>query len=513
MNSRKTSAVCSIVAGMTMAACVTIAPAESTNAVDQAEWDKTPMVSGIVAKVPALKYPFPKNWEPTRYWWKAPLSFDNPTKLKGELQALAARGLSPCVELCGDYPLLPENLAKSVAEAKAVAAVGFPVNLVMNGVMDLCRTPDGKVVRHADSPDSARQDGCPCIPLKDGWKARAAHLDILFQKLADAKAPVTAVWYDYESHPTPWNGQFEYCQKCPGCRKDIPVGVLDDRGRFVAWSLDLWKNAMAEAFAKPVRRAFPNAKTGFYEYIVSSSEHPVMMAAQLGCVIPPTEKNPPEIDFVMPVCYAWKDASRRFFNSDWPIEQREMDAVYLATMLRGIGNHHWNLRPDQTLMPFVSSFIPFLGAAREDVPRMSKPLYREFLRHAILRGARGFFCYNVAPPFGPMPDYYEELVDINVVYNEMFAPTHREFLEGGTVLNDLWPDPKDSNAVVWSGLAKGKQALLRVMTLGATAKEVDIVPFSGGKAVRLMAFPGGASYRVSRSGAVDRLDDMPLAGK
>ena len=230
------------------------------------------------------------------------------------------------------------------------------------------------------------------------------------------------------------------------------------------------------------------------------------MIGHLGFRYPPTKNNSPEIDVVMPVCYAWKDASRRCFNPDWPTGQREMDAVYMATMLRGISNIHWNIRTNQTIMPFVSSIVPFLGVAREGVSRMSKPLYREFLRHAILRGARGFYCYNVAPPFGTMPDYYEELADINIVYNEIFAPAYREFLEGGTVLNDIWPDPKDSNAIVWSGLGKGDQALLRVMTLGATAKEVDLVPFSGGKAVRLVAFPEGASYRVSRSGVVEQLD-------
>ena len=160
-------------------------------------------------------------------------------------------------------------------------------------------------------------------------------------------------------------------------------------------------------------------------------------------------------------------------------------------------------------MPFVGSLV---DESPKDAPRMSKPLYREFLRHAILRGARGFYCYNVAPPFGAMADYYAELADINVVYNEMFASPCREFLEGGTVLNDLWPDPKDANAVVWSGLAKGDQALLRVMTLGATGKEVDLVPFSGGKAVRLTATPDGSSYLVSRSGAVKRLAE-PQAEK
>lgn len=460
-------------------------------------WETKPAIAGIITTVPPLKHPL-GNFHPTLFWWQAPLSFNDPGKLKTELRALSARGLLPCIGLEAEPNVDPKTIAQRIAEARAVAAAGFPVHLQMIGVLDLYLL-NGQRVRHADAPGAGQKDAIgqefPCLVLQDGWQARAKYIGSLLQQFADARVPVAAVWYDYEGHPHPWNGIFEHSQQCPSCRKAFPPGVLDDRNAFAAWAFDWHAAALQTAFAQPVRDVFPKASVGFYNYTLSSDPYPVY--GTTGLRLPPSRQNPAEIDVVMPVCYANPaQFARRYYNADWPISAQEMEGLQFCCLLRAASNLHHNLRPNQRLMPFVSSYIASPESAR--LPRMSKPLYREFLRHAILRGARGFYCFNVAPPYGAMPDYYAELVDINLVYNELLE--HREFFEGGLVLNDDWPDPK-SATFAWSGIRKGNRALVRIVTLQTTSQPVEIVPFPG-VAVKLLAQPAGVTYLVDASGKV-----------
>jgi hypothetical protein len=500
-----TFAVLALVADLTL-------PAAETPSASQPPWEQHPALEGILRHVPPLVRPPPAGWQPTLFWWQVPLAFGDPVQLRAELDGLAARGLSPCIDFCADYedfrayPATAESLARDIARAKAVADAGFPVHLAMKGVLGLYTLPggaQGQTVRHADAPDPDRKDDVgnlvPCLILKQGWTARAEHLRRLCQRLAEAGVPVAGVWYDYEDHPHPWNGVWEMNRACPSCRKEYPAGVLDDRERFVAWTFDAHAEAIATAFARPVREVFPRALVGQYGYVVSSEAHPY--TDWCGLCYPPSAVKPVEIAAVMPVCYAQSSAARRYFNADWPIGSRPMDAVYFATMLRAVSQLHANIRADQRIIPFVSSWV---GAPQDtQVPRLSKALYREFLRHAVLRGARGFYCFNVAPPYGPMADFYAELADINAVCNELFA--QREFLEGGTPLNDAWPDPKDASATVWSGLRHGDRALVRVVTLAAAPCWVDVVAWPGA-ATRLLATPAGVTYLVEASGRVQTVE-------
>lgn len=468
------------------------------------EEKEKPSIEGIVANVPTLKYPFPKNWHSTLYWWSVALSYNDPERLKQELNELKSRGLLPVMALKAEYWIKPEEIDKTIAKCHAIAAAGFPVEIQMIGVLNAYLLPDRKLVRHPDAPEKDKKDAVggriPCLVMKDGWKARADHIRKLMKKFKTAEVPIAAVWYDYEGHPHPWNGIFEANGNCPACRKQCPPGVLDDRARFMAWVFDLRAQTLSEAFAKPVKEVFPDAKVGFYGYKVSSKEHPVV--SSIGVCLPPSKTNPKEIDVSMPVCYAQYQIAKRFFNSDWPISAEALDVIYFTCMLREMSNAQPNLRKDQELIPFVSSLQAYKKAL--DFPRVSSQIYEEFLRHAIMRGARGFYCFNAAPPYSSLPNYYFELAKINNVYNEMFAPSVRGFLEGGTPINHSWPDPKDQNAIVWSGLKKGDEALIRIVTFAPSAVTVGICPFRG-KAITLIAPPEGATYVVNASGEARRI--------
>lgn len=540
MNGRKKSAVRTVVAITGLAIMSTSAAGAETGLLVV---ETVPSVDGIIANVPALTHPLPAGWQPTLFWWQAPLSFDNPSKLKKELQALSARGMLPTIDLCPEYAAIPgyanvSNLvATSIAQARAVAKAGFPVHLSMKAALDLYRLPDGKTVCHADSPDAGKKDAVgnefPCLLLKDGWTARAAHIRGVLQQFAAAKVRVAGVWYDYEGYPHVWNGMTDHIARCPSCQKafkEIPALQKDPKtlpplsdgfDLWVGWAADFWAEAVAAGLAKPVREVFPKAKIGFYGFTVSSADYPTGGGGL----------NPAEIDVVQPVCYAQPiNFANNYFKPKGEALRYDMERAYFLGLVGGISGVVKNMRPNQTLMPYVCGYCD----GNETIPRMSRTLYREFLRHAILRGVKGFYCFNTAPPYTPVSYYYTELADINVVYNEFFA--HRAFLEGGETLNHDWltpvtpvteggdwrqpsntntwsrganingvrvwlPTPKVKDVSVWSGLRKGDQALIRVMALADAPTFLDVTPFPG-VTVRLLASPAGMTYVVDKTGAI-----------
>ncbi|MCC6580616.1 MAG: hypothetical protein IT440_09250 [Phycisphaeraceae bacterium] len=471
-------------------------------------WQQHPEIAGIEAVVPVLKHPVPRNWQTTLFWWQVPLSFDDPSTLKRELDILQARGLLPCVEVPADYEdyrgcaATPATVATAVTQAKAIAHAGFSVHLAMKGILDLYSTPGGprgKPVRHADAPNPDARDAVgyamPCLVLQDGWKARAEHLRSILRKFAEAGVPVAGVWYDYEGYPAPWNGVFEANGECPSCRKAYPAGVLDNREKFADWCLQQRADALAAAMAQPVRDELPKALVGFYDYVLSTPEHRAW--ENTGRRFAVFARNPEQIDVVQPVCYADQLLIRGQYNADWPVPQEEMDSIYFTRLLATVSNVHANLRPNQTLMPFVSSF--WKNPPFKQAPRMSRSLYLEFLRHAMLRGVNGFYIFNAAPPYRDMADFYQELADVNIVCNELFA--YGDLLDGGQVLNDAFPAEKNTSAVVWSGVRKGDQSLVRIVTMGDPAQRVDLVIFPGIIAT-LEAAPEGRTYLVDARGRI-----------
>ena len=189
-------------------------------------WEQNLGVAGIIANVPELKHPMPKGWQPTLYWEAPKLAMDDPAKLKNELAELWKRGIVPRVGLTGDYGVPPKEVDAVVAQAKAIADAGLPVNIQILGSLDLYRLEDGKLLRHKDMPDMSKVKDVwdlPCITIKDGWKRRGDYLRGLYKKFTDAKVPVRGVWFDYEGSPYPWNGQLARTKACPSCCKLIPA--------------------------------------------------------------------------------------------------------------------------------------------------------------------------------------------------------------------------------------------------------------------------------------------------
>lgn len=501
-------------------------------------WTRTPDINGIIQNVPKLTRPLPKSFQLTLCWWQVPLSFDNAGKLKNELTALKKRGVVPVIGLKAEYNVRPEITEKQIQECEAIAAAGFPVHIQMIGGLDLYRMPDGSKARHTDSLDKEKKDAVgqefPCLVIKEGWKARADHIRKLMRKLKDADVQVTAVWYDYEAHPHPWNGIMEHSKRCPSCQKEIPAEALQSFNHFVGWACDLRDQALVEGFAKPVREVFPKARIGFYGFRPSTKKYPLLGG----------ERNPAEIDVAMPSCYARANMLGAFYHVGWGLTRTETDPLFFLEELNRISGITANLRQDQVLIPFVCTWserkwnMKRSGKRKGDNAISRKCLlYREFLRHTLLRGAKGFYCFNVAPPYGSMANYYNDLAEINSVLDEMSV--FADFFDGGEVITHespvlateksvdkdwtnprvkntetwsrmgvvdgirkLFPVPKRKAPVVWSGIRKGGKALIRVVALGNEARFTHITPFLD-MTVKVIAPPSGKTYIIEKSGKIE----------
>ncbi|MCC6580206.1 MAG: hypothetical protein IT440_07160 [Phycisphaeraceae bacterium] len=463
-----------------------------------AAWEQGYDISGIIANVPELKHPRPDSWQPTLCWEEPAYSYADPAKLKIELDALWRRGIVPRIGLPADFGVDPKQIDQAVAQAKAVADAGLPVNIQIWGAMDLYRLEDGKLLRHPDMPELKNPTlvgDWPCVTIKDAWKRRADHLRGLYKKFVDAKVPVAAVWFDYEGSPNPWGGQFERTVACPSCRKLLPADVINSFEAFKSYMYNMNMEAIDEAFGKPTREAFPKARIGQFGFSPASQEYPTFDVNGVQLPYCPKQET---TDFTvsMPIIYGMP----RLVDAN--LSQAEADRVYFVVLTRNVINTHHNLRPDQRMVPFVARWVDV--PATPHAPVMSGWMYRECLRHVILRGGKGFYCFCIAPPPSlPWGNYYDELAHVGAVCNEFFA--YPEFLEKGKVLNDSLPAPTETG-VVWSGLGLPDKALIRTFALGRdTAEVVQIMPFPG-VTVRLLAPPSGQTFIVDRSGAIHTVD-------
>jgi hypothetical protein len=130
---------------------------------------------------------------------------------------------------------------------------------------------------------------------------------------------------------------------------------------------------------------------------------------------------------------------------------------------------------------------------------MSRPAYREALRHIWLRGAEGMQVFNPSRA-GYEDIVFAEVADAVAVYDEMLA--HARFLDQGEILCCDVPGVQ-SEGVLWSGLKLGDEALVRAIRQGGPAASIRIEPWPGAP-VEIEAPPEGATFIIRREGTASR---------
>ena len=192
-----------------------------------------------------------------------------------------------------------------------------------------------------------------------------------------------------------------------------------------------------------------------------------------------------------------------FYLSEWRdeyvLDRRHVDQFYIHNLLRQISADTANrlaYSPYTSSFPWVSRWLELGGAPDATVPDMSRPAYREALRHMWLRGIDGMQLFNSRnAKYEEL--WLQELQDAVGVYDEVLA--YPQLLADGEVMNLAVPAAQD-DGVLWSGLRLKDRALVRVVSQG----EVD-------SAITLEAWPGLPvmleARREGRTYTLTRLDD------
>ena len=89
-----------------------------------------------------------------------------------------------------------------------------------------------------------------------------------------------------------------------------------------------------------------------------------------------------------------------------------------------------------------------------------------------------------------------ELQDAVAVYDEILA--YAEFLADGQAMNLEVPGPQD-DGVLWSGLRLEDRAVLRLVSQGEGAAQLELEPWPGSR-IELEAPTGGRTYLVRKVG-------------
>jgi hypothetical protein len=145
----------------------------------------------------------------------------------------------------------------------------------------------------------------------------------------------------------------------------------------------------------------------------------------------------------------------------------------------------------------VARWCPDAGDSK--LPMISRPAYREALRHIWLRGVEAMQVFNPSRA-GYEDIVFAEVADAVAVYDEMLA--YARFLDQGEILCYDVPGVQ-SEGVLWSGLKLGDEAVVRAINQGEGAAKLKIEPWPGAS-VEVEAPTDGATYIIRREGAAAR---------
>lgn len=412
------------------------------------------------------------------------------------IHELARRGLTQWIPPRENY--IPFALALQQNGAQVVMMEGNAFNGPAGEVPDGLHHLPADFKRDPDQP--AQQPSYPCPLLLEGWRKKADELRATFRKFKDAGVHVDAVWLDWEIEPYPGKSQWREARACSRCRQMFPPGVLDSFERYDAF-ITLWRADLFSAYvAAPILETYPQCSITNWEAVISSATHPTPSWSGRHTE-PPV--NLGMLTAANPVAYgntAWYGIHwKKEWN--WPLDVPHMDRLYTHVMFGEVSGHEENARalaPEKQTIPWVDRFCP--DDRDEKIPILSRPRYREILRHIWLRGADGMQIFN--PNWFPQrPDRVaivtEEVEDAQSIYDEMLG--FRKFLESGQTMNTAVPEIR-GDGPVWSGLRLGDEAVVRTFTQAAHSVPLVFKPFAGSDAVTLDCPPAGATYLLKRDG-------------
>ena len=209
----------------------------------------------------------------------------------------------------------------------------------------------------------------------------------------------------------------------------------------------------------------------------------------------------------MPSLYANNTALPAQFGATEPVTQSKVDDIQWFWMLRTFSLTASNDSAEDITVPFVSPWVNDLNDAKYNGWGMSRPVYREFLKHVWLRGADGMYVFNYNPLIYTTytaQSELEKIEDARAVLDEML--NYRVFLEHGTPMTFAFDSAMNYSArTVWSGLACANDALVQVTSRNGSTQPVTLTAF--GRQFNLAPVANaGATYYLKSDGQAHRVD-------
>lgn len=411
---------------------------------------------------------------PMILWEAGPLEVQSPEIYK----MLLARGLTQHIHM--DEKMIP--IAKALREA------GSPV-IMMEGQggrwpSSLAGPPEAW--QHDFEPGYVPKSAVLACPLlTKGWQVEAGAIRATLQKFKDEGVTVDAVWMDWEGDPAGAEGRYDQALHCKRCRALLPAGTLDDEQSFTNWCWRRYMELTGAYLAAPVAEIFPGCSTTNWHSTVSTPARPVLNWLDR----PYTPVVPPFFTASNPVAYG-NTITWNLWRAPQPPVREQVDQFYTNLLLREVSADAANRAvwaPGRKSVPWVCRWCP--DDPNPAIPVMSRERYREVLRHLWLRGISAMQIFN------PKREGFEsmavaEVQDAVAVYDEMLE--YQDLLDHGTPLC-LDVPPRQSDAVVWSGVRFGNQAVVRAFKQGGGKGSIIIEPWPGAK-ITLNVPPDGKTW-------------------
>ena len=455
------------------------------------ELDSMPWIEVIEKEIPPLKNKLGDRW-PMIAWHSVGME----PLAREQIQMLLDRGLT-------QHLRMDKNMIEA---AKALQEAGAPVIFVQGRVENwpYSLAADSSRWQHQFDEgyhyEMAGKDWLEpwhgaCPMMIEGWEVMAGEVRDTLKAFRAAGVTVDAVWMDWEGDPYPWKFLLKQLAHCKRCREQLPPEVIADELHAWAFYWRQYQQLYGAYLAGPVREIFPECSVTNWHTVYSTQTTPLYYFAD-NRVLPPV--IPPLMTATNPVAYG----NDQFWYAEWkeeyPLDRRHVDQFYMHNLLRQVSGDAANRQayaPQVGSFPWVVRWCRLVDSGADEVPDMSREAYRECLRHLWMRGIDGmqvFAAYN--------KEYAEiclfELQDAVAVYDEILA--YAEFLADGQAMNLEVPGPQD-DGVLWSGLRLEDRAVLRLVSQGEGAAQLELEPWPGSR-IELEAPTGGRTYLVRKVG-------------
>ena len=412
----------------------------------------------------------------------------------GEVRSLLARGITQHIPL--------EETA--IGTARALQLAGSPVIIMESktGVWPYNLIKDKQAWAHQYSEDLKIPRKWRDLPVPTrfaGWSVAGERIRSILRRFKEARIKVDAVWLDYEGEPS--QADYYAAVLSPTTRAALPRAATINEAAFNRFRRQLWVQLVSTYMAAPVREIYPDVSVTNWVATLSTPERPVM--GWLGR--PHPFLGPTLFTATTPVAYAVDSTFLASWRQSYTLDRTHVDRFFMNVMLRQVSADAYNrkhMAPYLNAIAWVARWVP--DNIQRKVPVMSRGHYRESLRHLWLRGIDAMQVYN--PVYGANREMaISEVQDVALVYDEMMA--YRKFLDDGEVMN-FEDSTIQADAVLWSGLRLGEEAVLRVIVQGSVDGSVTLEPWPGLR-VALPATRQGATLLLRRDRKNNKVTIVP----